>query len=138
MRNVLLASAVALAALVPASGCLPIGGCGAFAGGGDKVYQRAADMLILCENGGFVATTDAGVLEGHYHANAAGSAATGFGIRGDNGDLAFDFEDHGDGTATTPQLGDTPWTAMTLDQTALDHADLQCQDLVNRSWWTTP
>jgi hypothetical protein len=33
-------------------------------------------------------------------------------------------------------LGDGAWQPVTLDQTALDHADVQCSDLQTRSWWS--
>jgi hypothetical protein len=132
MRNVVLVSALAFAALLPA--CL----CGAYSGGGDTVYQRnTSDTLILCENGGFVANLASGPIEGHYMKNPAGSTAAGFGVRGEDGQLAFDLYATASG-ATTPELGDAPWTKVNLDKTALDHADIQCQDLVNRTWWTAP
>jgi hypothetical protein len=110
-------------------------GCAAYSGGGDKVYARNADSLVLCDNGGFVANVPTGSIEGKYIANAPGTAAAGFGVRGDDGQLAFDFYAKPDGSATTPQLGETPWKLANLDQWGLDHADVQCQDLVTRAWW---
>jgi hypothetical protein len=137
MRTYLTLTLLALATL-PNLGCL---GCSAYAGGGDTVFQRGAESLILCENGGFVANVTAGAIEGHYHAQApAGTTYTGFGTRGDNGQLAFDLTENPDGTAITTELGDAPWTNMTasMNQVELDHANIQCTDLVNRSWWAQP
>jgi hypothetical protein len=129
MRNVLLAT-VLLATASLASGCL---GCGGFSGGGDRVYQRGSESLILCENGGFVANTTAGAIEGRYMQDASGQW---FATRGDDGQLAFDMSYGADGSLSAPQLGDTAWASVSLDQTALDHADVQCQDLETRAWWT--
>ena len=121
------------ASLVP--GCLPLG-CGSFNGNGDKLYRRGADSLIICENGGFVANLQTRSIEGKYIANPADSSATGFGVRGDDGQLAFDLYTSPDGTARTPQLDDAPWQVAGLDRYGLDHADIQCTDLVSRPWWT--
>ena len=113
------------------TGCL----CGAYNGAGDKVYARGSDSLILCSNGGFVANVTSGAIEGRYTESPVGSDAAGFGTRGDDGQLAFDLYDNTDGTVRTPQLGEPPWQDAHLDQTSLDHADVQCTDLVSRSWW---
>ena len=119
-----------LTTLLLMSGCL----CGGYDGGGNKVYQRSgAELLILCENGGFVANLTSSTIEGRYMEQ---TPDVGIGVDGATGDLAFDFTDHHDGTASTPQLGDTPWTQMNLDQVALDHANVQCTDLEAREWWT--
>lgn len=123
MRTLLLAVLVALVPL--ASGCL---GCSAYTGGGDKVYARGQDQLILCDNGGFVATVQATTIEGKVDGGEA--------IRGDDGSLAFDLQDNADGSLTTPQLGATAWQRVDLDKTGLDHADVLCQDLETRPWWT--
>jgi len=125
MRNALLASAV----MVLASGCL----CGAYNGAGDKVYSRGSESMILCENGGFVANTTTGSIEGRYMQDASGSW---FATNGEDGELAFDFTYAADGSLDAPQLGETAWTPKTMDQTSLDHADVQCTDLETRSWWT--
>ena len=89
MRNVLLASLVAFAALLPASGCVPFG-CGGFEGGNDSVYTRndSAEMLIICGNGGFVANLQTTSLEGRMEYNADGTA---IGVKGDDESLAFDW-----------------------------------------------
>ncbi len=129
MRTALLASLL-LATTSLASGCL---GCGAYNGAGDRVYQRGSDSMILCENGGFVARLSTGLIEGKYQQDASGQW---FAIRGDNGDLATDITFQADGSVDAPQLGATTWTAVSLDKTALDHADVQCSDLTTRSWWT--
>ena len=128
MRNVVLASLL-LATASLAAGC----GCGAYSGAGDRVYQRASDSMILCENGGFVANVGSGSIEGKYQQDTSGQW---FATRGDNGDLATDITFQADGSVDAPQLGTTAWASVTLDQTALDHADVQCQDLTTRSWWT--
>jgi len=119
MRNVLF-----LLIATSMAGCL----CGGYDGGGDRVYQRnGAEMLILCENGGFVASLETNMLEGR----SDGATAT----LGETGELAFDLQYNADGTMTTPQLGTAAWTAMDLDQVALDHANVMCNDLTTRSWW---
>lgn len=125
MRNALLASAV----MVLASGCL----CGAYNGAGDKVYSRGSESMILCENGGFVANLTSGSVEGRFMEDASGQW---FATKGDDGQLAFDFSYATDGSLDAPQLGTTAWTPKTMDQTSLDHADVQCTDLETRSWWT--
>ncbi len=126
----------ALAALIAvsslAAGCL---GCSAFSGGGDRVLARQSDAIILCENAGFIATTAAGVVEGRYVTGAGGEITA---TRGDNATTAFVLTWAGDGTATTTDLGDGAWTERTMNQVELDHADIQCTDLVNRSWWSQP
>ena len=129
MRNVLLAS-IALATAALASGCL---GCGGFSGAGDRVYQRGTESMILCENGGFVANLTSGSVEGRYQEIASGEYVA---DRGDTGELAFDFEYDSAGNLDAAALGATAWSEVQLDQTALDHADVQCQDLTTRAWWT--
>jgi len=137
MRSTLLAAALALATLLPASGCVPFG-CGGFDGAGDTVYRRDTESLILCGNGGFVATLTDWEIEGYYAANAPDSAVAGVGTRGEDGLHIFDLYVAADGTASTPGLGDGAWEPVALDPTALDHADVQCADLEQRDWWTTP
>ena len=128
MRNVLFASLL-LATASLASGCL---GCGGFSGGGDRVYQRGTESMILCENGGFVANTTTASIEGKYQQDTSGDW---FATRGDNGDLATSLTFEADGSVSAPQLGATAWTEVQLDATALDHANVQCQDLETRAWW---
>jgi hypothetical protein len=129
MRNAVLASVLVLVA-INTTGCLR---CGAFSGGGNKVYQRNnAEMLVLCDNGGFVARLTDRTIEGLYLDNGDG---TGLANNGPDGELAFDTHANSDATLSTPQLGESPWLQMNLDATALDHSDVLCQDLVNRDWW---
>jgi len=128
MRHVALAFALAI--LLLQTGC----GCGAYTGSNNRVYQRNdAELLILCDNGGFVARLVDRQVEGLYLDNADG---TGIATNGEDGQLAFDAQFNADYTLSTPQLGDTVWSKMNLDKTALDHSDVLCQDLELRSWWT--
>ncbi|HTL36750.1 MAG TPA: hypothetical protein VL326_26630 [Kofleriaceae bacterium] len=131
MRNVLLASLVAFAALLPASGCIL--GCGAFDGGNDTVYAReGGEMLIMCGNGGFVANLQTTSIEGRMEINTDG---TSIGVKGDDQSLAFDWVSASDGGMNTPQLGGGAWQYQSLDKVALDHADVMCKDLETRTWW---
>ena len=127
MRKVLFATAVMVLPLF--AGCL----CGAYNGAGDKVYARGTESMILCSNGGFVANLSSGSVEGRFMQDAAGAW---FATRGDDGQLAFDFSYAADGSLDAPQLGDVAWTPKAMDQTSLDHADVQCTDLETRTWWT--
>jgi hypothetical protein len=119
--------ALALATLV--SGC----GCGAFNGAGDRVYMRGADSLMLCENGGFVVQETTGTIEGSIVTDPTSGIVTG--VEGDDHETVFTLDDEGNGTVDTTGFGDAAWTQMDLDQTALDHADVQCSDLTTRAWW---
>ena len=129
MKRLLLASAVMVLPFL--AGCP--GFCGGFSGGNDRVYQRGSESLILCDNGGFVANLTDGSIEGRYTELAANEYTAN---RGDNGQLAFDFEVDGSGNLDAAQLGATMFTQLQLSTTALDHADVQCQDLETRTWWT--
>jgi hypothetical protein len=128
MKTLLAATLLALSTL--ASGCI---GCSAFSGGDDRVLSRNSDSIILCENTGFIATTSAGVIEGTYATAADGSITA---TRGDNASTAFVLTWGGDGTAETTDLGEGNWTQRDMNTTELDHADIQCQDLASRSWWS--
>ncbi len=132
MRTILLASLAALSALVANSGCVPFG-CGGFDGGGNRALERGSEMLLLCENGGFVASLEASMLEGRY-SNTDGTMT--IGTKGDDGALAFELRDNHDGTSIAPQLGDGLWTYVPLDTVAADHANVLCEDLEVRAWWT--
>lgn len=132
MRNLLVASLVAASALVN-TGCAGLFACGGFEGAGDVVYERNSEMLILCNNGGYVATLETQMLEGRVQYDASGKR---FATTGEDGALAFDFVDNADGTASTPQLGESMWTEVSLDTVALDHAHVMCSDLEARPWWT--
>lgn len=114
-------------------GCLPIGTCGGYSGGSDRVLARGNDSITLCENGGYVATIGGAVLEGKQDAEGI---LTVVGTDGPTGSTAFILSYSDDNTtATATDLGDGTWIVQNLNQTALDHADVQCQDLVSRSWW---
>jgi hypothetical protein len=129
MRNAVLAAL--LAVTLAQTGCFT---CGAYDGGGNRVYQRNdAELLILCDNGGFVARLTDRTIEGLYLDNGDG---TGIATNGEDGQVAFDARLEDDTTLAAPQLGETGWTRMNLDATALDHSDVLCQDLQSRSWWT--
>ena len=114
---------------VLASGCALR--CG-FDGEGDRTFRRGNESMILCTNGGFALVLETGIVEGRY---AFDQGAT-IGTVGDTGTRAFTFTEHGDGTASAPELGVVAWETVTLDQTDLDHAHLQCDDLEARPWWT--
>ena len=123
----------ALASLTTLAACE----CGGFSGGGDRVLSRNSDSIILCDNGGFIATTTAGVIEGKYTAESTDADIIDA-VRGDTDAAAFQltFDGADQATATTTNLGDGGWTMNSMNQTELDHANIQCEDLVNRSWWT--
>jgi hypothetical protein len=110
------------------------GCCGGYSGAGDRAYQRGTESLIMCANHGFVAQLAAGPLEGTYVETAPSSAGTA--TTGATGTPAFDYTIAADMSLSAPQLGDGVWTQQTLNQTELDHADVQCTDLQMRPWWT--
>ena len=120
---------------ITATGC-PMG-CSAFNGQGDKVYAHGADQLILCANGGYAADVAGKTDEGFYTENAAGSTVLYTGTDGPTGTHSFDITHETNGTETIPQLGGSGWTAVTLDQVGLDHANSRCTDLETRTWWTS-
>ena len=127
MSRLLLASILVSLAFLPS--CIPLG-CGGFQGKGDQVYSRGQDELILCENGGFVATTSIdGTIEGRVDGDEL--------VRGDNGAFVSALDYDSDGTLLTPDMGANAWQPVQEDQTALDHADTACQTLETRSWWNT-
>jgi|PlaIllAssembly_1097288.scaffolds.fasta_scaffold117147_1 hypothetical protein len=106
-------------------------GCG-FDGEGDRTFRRGNESMILCTNGGFALVLEARIVEGRYTFQDGATLGT----EGATGALAFTFTDHGDGTASAPELGALAWERVTLDKTDLDHAHLQCDDLEARPWWT--
>ena len=137
MRTIFLASLAALGALVANSGCVPFG-CGGFDGGGNRAFERGSEMLLLCDNGGFVASLETSMLEGRYAAVSGADGRTiNVGTKGDDGSLAFELSGNDDGTSTAPQLGDAAWTYVPLDQVAADHANVLCEDLEVRGWWAS-
>jgi hypothetical protein len=123
---------IATLAAALASVTLAACGCSVYQGAGDRVYQRGMESMILCTNDGFVTNLTAQTIEGRYTYDGTMTVAT----RGDNHQTAFTLTDHADGTATAPELGVLAWERVTLDQTALDHAHVQCNDLETRAWWT--
>ncbi|MFT3697409.1 MAG: hypothetical protein QM831_29975 [Kofleriaceae bacterium] len=111
----------------------PLAGCGGYTGGGDQVLARNTDSITLCENGGYIATVNGAVLEGKQIADGTGTVVA---TDGATGSTAFVLTYSTDATtATGTDALDGTWTVEDLNQTALDHADVQCQDLVSRSWW---
>ena len=129
MNKLMIVALIATSSL--AAGCV---GCSAFDGGNDRVLSRDSDSIILCENNGFIATTATGVVEGKWTGSADGTSLTA--IAGATSSTAFVLAWNTDGTASTTDLGDGSWTELSLNATELDHADVLCQDLISRSWWT--
>ena len=121
--RLLLAAAFATSTSLLA-GCPLAASCGAYDGGGDQVYTRGADMMIVCTNGGYSATLGTRTQEGIVGAAGLTDGPTGGVIS------SFTVVD-----ASASAFGDGAWTSVTLDQTALDHADVMCSDLATRSWW---
>jgi hypothetical protein len=126
MRKLVIASLLAIATFC--TGCFT---CGAFEGQANRVYQRDNEMLILCDNGGFVALLADRMVEGLYTYNADGSVTA---TSGEDSALAFEALQQGD-ALTAPQLGEASWTQLSLDKTALDHSNNLCNDLTYRTWW---
>ena len=124
-----LAALVALSLVLQA--CIPFG-CGAYSGGGDKVYTRGNDVLVECENGGYVAMLSGGNQEGMLGGDGGVDPATDM--------IVFSqtpSNDGKNGLVITGSLAGN-WAADPLDKTSLDHIDAVCKDLVNRSWWGNP
>ncbi len=135
MRTIL-ASLLLGTLAVTLTGC-PFG-CSGFSGGNDQVFARGNDQLILCENGGYTATVNNATLEGFWTENAPGSTVTDVGTDGPTSQHSFDLTSPaGSAAATIPQFGTGEWDRLSLDKTALDHADTLCQDLETRTWWTS-
>ena len=134
MRNALLALAVTVLPFL--AGCP--GFCGGFSGGSDKVYAHGTDMLIECSNGGFVANLSGSTMEGRLvEIQPATAGDTEYEAHaGDTGELEFRVIETADGRMTTPELGNDQWNLLAMNATELDHADVQCQDLETRAWWT--
>lgn len=105
--------------------------CG-FEGEGDRNFRRGTESMILCANGGFALVLESKIVEGRYGFEGGATIGT----AGETGTRVFTFTEHGDGTASAPELGVTAWESVTLDETDLDHAHLQCDDLEARPWWT--
>lgn len=106
--------------------------CGHYNGEGDRVYERGSELMVVCANGGIVANLTESSFEGTFEIQ---DESLGRALRGGTGEFAFEVQDRADGTAMTPELGGAAWTRVTLDKTALDHADVLCTDLEARAWW---
>ncbi len=131
MKRLALIFAAGLATLQ--TGCIPFG-CGGYSGGGDTVYARGTDQLVLCENGGFVATSNGATIEGKLETDT--SAVT-IGIEGDDSATVFTLDGtSGDSTVDTDGLGAGEWDYVNENQVGLDHANSLCTDLTTRAWWT--
>ena len=135
VRVRLLVASLFLGALVLVAGCPGFCG-GGFKGANDAAFARGTDLLILCENGGFVADLATDSIEGTYRWDQDQPPfSTGAAKRGDDGMLAFTFALGSGDVLTTPEIGVAPWQATQLGQVARDHADVRCTDLEMRSWW---
>lgn len=134
--NKLAALALVLAASTQLAGCIPLG-CGGYSGGDDRVYARGADSLILCDNGGFVATNGSATIEGRLEDDAQAAVTTG--VEGDDDATIFTYSDGDLSTdaLTTTGFGSAAWTEQTENQVSLDHANVRCTDLTTRTWWNT-
>jgi hypothetical protein len=115
MRTLLATVAASSAALLTACPLAPT--CGGFDGEGDMAFQRGNDFAIVCSNGGFSGQFDGADFEGRL----VGSTV----IDGATGGEAFEFSQYADG-----------WTSVAMDEVQRDHADVLCQDLATRRWWT--
>jgi hypothetical protein len=130
MRTLLaLAALASTSSLLP--GCIPFG-CGAYEGRGDTMFRSdKGESVMLCENGGFAATLDKGVVEGVFEWTDAVRASS-----PDTGARVFTMTTDANGATSSPELG-AGWTQATLDKVELDHAHVQCADLETRAWWPT-
>jgi hypothetical protein len=129
-RVALLLASVCAASIVLLAGC-PLG-CGGYSGNGDRVFASGNDQLILCENGGFIATTSAGTTEGVIEVETSSTV----GIEGDDNTQIFTLDDEGSEVTTDGFGSDEGWTEVDEGQVQLDHADMLCTDLTTRSWWS--
>jgi hypothetical protein len=133
----LLALAFMAASTVSLAGC-PAGlGCGGYSGGGDQVYARGNDVLILCENGAFVEQ-----LSGQPEVDGMaqdGPGSAGLVVQGtvqDTATVAFTLsEDAEANTATAPELGSGAFTLETLGTVELNYANLNCTRVGSASWF---
>lgn len=116
MRNFLLAAAVSSATLLTACPLAP--SCGGFDGEGDMAFRRGNDFAIVCANGGFSGQFGGADFEGRLVGTTV--------IEGATGGEAFQFAPN----------ADAAWSSVALDEVQRDHADVLCQDLATRDWWT--
>jgi hypothetical protein len=123
-----------------------LSGCCSISGQRDSFYTRSGtDVLILCSDStptggtGFFAMVPTGQLEGKRFEtyDTTTTVATNKAYIGDTGAFAFDLLANGDGTLTTPQLGDPAWTTMSVNDTERTHGHVHCTDLEMRAWWST-
>jgi hypothetical protein len=126
-----------LAALIAVTASLALAGCkcGAFSGGGDQLYQRGTDVLILCENGAFVEKISGTEVDGLQHYDANDSDIV-HGTIDNTSQVAFTLtRDYTTSTATAPELPGT-WTMVQgLNEVEIDNANMQCTRLEQASWW---
>jgi hypothetical protein len=73
------------------------------------------------------------VVEGRFQNDATGAVVA---TRGDDASIAFVLTWGTGDTATTTLIGDGTWTQRDMNMVELDHADIQCQALASRSWWS--
>ncbi len=118
-----------LTSMLTFAGC----GCGGYNGGGDRVYTRNGDMLVVCENGAFSAQLAAG--NSYEGWQSTDEDATVNGALGTSGARLFSLDAT---TLAMTGMGDGTWVQDSLDQTGLDHADVLCTDAASRAWWNTP
>lgn len=124
---------LASSALVSAAGCVALE-CGGYEGQQNRVFERQSEMIVLCDNGGFVAALSASLVEGRFRQEGASTVAT----SGADGRLAFELARDADGSFAAPQLGVGAWSEVALDAVALDHSNKLCEDLPYRPWWAQP
>jgi hypothetical protein len=126
-------AAVALASSTMLTACL----CGSYEGQDDRVLRRDnGDSMILCGNSsvGYAVTLASGeIFEGKYRENGDAIAAT----IAETGARRFELFDSGDGTLSSPELGDG-WRFVEMDIVELDKAHIQCSDLETRNWFASP
>ena len=133
--RIVLASLLALTASL-ASGCFA---CGGWDGAGNEMLSSSTgDAILVCANGTYSAML------------ANGEFTEGWAERtyAENGFEAWELTD-GETRAhryaiqtsavgmSSPELGGT-WSYRTMDQVERDHADVLCDDVETRSWWSAP
>ena len=99
--------------------------------------SAANDVLILCDNGGFVERLDAQAeVDGFADVDATNPDVV-RGTVGGTATVAFTLtEDPAAGTASAPELGGGAFQLQDLDQVSLDHANETCTRLESQAWFT--
>src|SRR5580698_311905 len=122
----LLALAFMAASSLSLTGC-PLG-CGGYSGGGDQVYVRGNDVLILCANGAFVEQLSGQPEVDGMTEDEGGSPDNIIeGMVDDTATVAFTLsQDSTTSTATAPELGSGAFTLETLGTVELSYANLNC------------